>query len=47
LLFCHRKFHMNRTSFKRLPVLWDHLFFVPKVTLYRFDCTSIFIIILK
>ena len=47
LLFCHRKFHMNRTSFKRLPVLWDHFFFVPKVTLYRFDCTSIFIIILK
>jgi hypothetical protein len=31
-LFCHRKFHMNWTSFQRLPVLYSHFFFVPKVT---------------
>ena len=29
---CHRKFHMNWTSFKRSPVVKDHIFFVPKVT---------------
>ena len=31
-LSCHRKFHMNWTSFKRSPVLKDHISFVPKVT---------------
>ena len=32
LLSCHRKFHMNWTSFKRSPVLNDHFLFVSKVT---------------
>ena len=31
-LSCHRKFHMNSTSFKRSNVLVDHFFFVPMVT---------------
>jgi hypothetical protein len=31
-LSCHRKFHMNWTSFKRSPVLKGNLFFVSKVT---------------
>ena len=31
-LSCHRKFHMNWTSFKRSPVLKGHFFFVLKVT---------------
>jgi hypothetical protein len=39
-LSCHRKFHMNLTSFKRTPVLNDHFIFFPKVTsLCRFECT--------
>jgi hypothetical protein len=29
-LSCHRKFHVNWTSFKRSPVLQGHFFFVPK-----------------
>jgi hypothetical protein len=29
-LSCHRKFYMNWTSFKRLPVLKGHFFLVPK-----------------
>jgi hypothetical protein len=31
-LSCHKKFHMNCTSFKRSLVKKDHLFFVPEVT---------------
>ena len=31
-LFGHIKSHMNWTSFKRIPLLWGHLFFVPKMT---------------
>ena len=31
-LSCHRKFHINWTSFRRLLVLKDQFFFVPKVT---------------
>jgi hypothetical protein len=35
---CHRKFHMNWTSFKRSHVLQDHFFFVIEVTSqHRFD----------
>ena len=31
-LSCHRTFHMNWTSFKRPPVLYDHFSFFPSVT---------------
>ena len=37
-LSCHRKFHMNLTSFKRSPFLQGRLFIVPRViSSYRFD----------
>lgn len=40
LLSCLRKFDMTLTSFKRSPVLEDHVFMVPKVaSYYRFECS--------
>ena len=36
---------MNLTSFKRSPVLKDHVFFVPKVmtSYYRVDCITLYL----
>ena len=31
-LSCHSRLHINLASFKRSPVLWGHLFFLPQVT---------------